>query len=87
MKGAFEKIKVYALDWWNARRENKAGEDELAFMPSAIEVMERPASPAARSVALSLSAFFIIIIIWSIVGKVDIVAVATYVEQQAELGW
>ena len=77
MKSAFEKIKVFLFEWWSARQENKAGEDELAFMPSAIEVMERPASPAARSVALSLSAFFIITIIWSIVGKVDIVAVAT----------
>ena len=39
--------------------------------------MERPASPAARTVALSLSAFFITAIAWSIIGKVDIVAVAT----------
>ena len=77
MKDVIEKLRNTILKWWNTRQEKIAGDDELAFMPSAIEVMERPASPAARTVALSLSAFFITAIAWSIIGKVDIVAVAT----------
>ncbi|HAA92432.1 MAG TPA: hypothetical protein DCE33_08295 [Rhodospirillaceae bacterium] len=71
-----EKPKAGLAGWWACRQARRRGEDELAFMPSAIEVMERPASPAARAIALSLSAFFVIAVVWAIVGKVDIVAVA-----------
>lgn len=50
--------------------------DELAFLPAAIEIMESPASPAARAVALTMAAFFTIAVIWAIFGKVDVVAIA-----------
>jgi hemolysin D len=62
--------------WWTVRRARRRQEDELAFLPSAIKILERPASPAARAVALSLAAFFVIAIGWAYFGKVDIVAVA-----------
>ncbi|MDA0663407.1 MAG: biotin/lipoyl-binding protein [Proteobacteria bacterium] len=50
--------------------------DELAFLPAAIEIMESPASPAARAVALTMAAFFTIAVIWAIFGKVDVGAIA-----------
>lgn len=50
---------------------NKPSRDELAFMPAALEVLEKPASPLGRSVALSISALFLIAILWSIWGELD----------------
>jgi len=47
-----------------------------AFLPAALEILETPASPLGRVVALSLSAFFAIAVIWAVLGKVDVVAVA-----------
>ena len=62
--------------WWERYKVRHRGEDELAFLPSAIEVMERPASPVARAIALTLCAFFVIALGWAYIGKIDIVAVA-----------
>ncbi len=50
--------------------------DEREFLPAALEIMETPASPAARAVALTLAAFFTIAVVWSLVGELDVVAVA-----------
>jgi len=49
---------------------------EVDFLPAALEIMERPPSPAGRSIAWSVIAFFTIAVIWALVGKVDIVATA-----------
>ena len=49
---------------------------ELAFLPAALEVLETPPSPTLRITALALSAFAVIAVAWSIIGEVDIVAVA-----------
>ncbi|RVU35245.1 HlyD family type I secretion periplasmic adaptor subunit [Hwanghaeella grinnelliae] len=63
-------------------RSKKAGNrsgwaaNEREFLPAALEVMETPASPAARWTAIALAAFFSIAITWSIVGTIDVVAVA-----------
>ena len=56
------------------KRDLKRGERE--FLPAAIEIMEHPASPVGRALIWSLCAFFTIAVAWSIVGKIDIVAVA-----------
>jgi hemolysin D len=60
----------------NARpqRDLKGGERE--FLPAAIEIMEHPASPLGRALIWSLCAFFTIAVGWSIVGRIDIVAVS-----------
>lgn len=47
------------------------------FLPAALEIMEKPPSAGLRWLMLSLCALFIIALVWSIVGKVDVVAVAT----------
>jgi hemolysin D len=56
------------------RRDLRGSERE--FLPAAIEIMERPASPVGRALIWSLCAFFAIATAWSIVGHIDIVAVA-----------
>ncbi|WP_380871525.1 HlyD family type I secretion periplasmic adaptor subunit [Sphingomonas sp. DBB INV C78] len=47
------------------------------FLPAALEIMERPPSPGLRWLLLTLCSLFAIAILWSIIGKVDMVAVAT----------
>jgi len=57
----------------------KAGQAEAharEFLPAALEIVETPASPLGRIVALSLAAFFTIAVVWAVLGKVDVVAVA-----------
>lgn len=55
-----------------ARRQR----DEVEFLPAALEVLETPASPVGRSLMWALMVLFLIALIWSVMGKVDIVAVA-----------
>ncbi|HWA45676.1 MAG TPA: hypothetical protein VHA10_20830 [Hypericibacter adhaerens] len=49
---------------------------EAEFLPAAVEILESPASPLGRAVALSISLFAAIAILWACVGEIDIVAVA-----------
>lgn len=50
--------------------------DEAAFLPAALSLQETPVHPAPRRLAWTLIALFLIALGWSIVGHVDIVAVA-----------
>ena len=50
--------------------------EEKDFLPAAIEIMEKPASPAGRLMIWLICGFFVIALVWSIFGKIDIVAVA-----------
>ncbi|WOB05897.1 HlyD family type I secretion periplasmic adaptor subunit [Piscinibacter gummiphilus] len=50
--------------------------DEAAFLPAALSLQETPAHPAPRRVAWVICALFLIALVWSIFGQVDIVAVA-----------
>jgi hemolysin D len=64
---------------WAARRElagPKRLADEAAFLPAALEIQETPVHPAPRRVTWAIMALFVISLIWSFVGQVDIVAVA-----------
>jgi hemolysin D len=47
------------------------------FLPAALEIMEKPASPGLRMLLLLLCGLFTIALIWSAIGKVDVVAVAS----------
>jgi hemolysin D len=49
----------------------------LEFLPAALEVMETPASPTGRAIAATIMLFLVAAVGWSIVGHIDIVAVAT----------
>jgi hemolysin D len=50
--------------------------EDLAFLPAALEIVETPASPLGRSIAYALMALFAIALAWACLGKVDIVASA-----------
>ncbi|WP_376961177.1 HlyD family type I secretion periplasmic adaptor subunit [Azospirillum sp. A26] len=51
--------------------------DERAFLPAALELMETPASPLGRAVAMTICAFFALAVAWACWGEVDVVAIAT----------
>ena len=46
------------------------------FLPAALEVLETPSSPTRRALLLTLSAFVILALGWSLLGRIDIEAVA-----------
>ncbi|MBN8504517.1 MAG: HlyD family type I secretion periplasmic adaptor subunit [Burkholderiales bacterium] len=49
---------------------------EQAFLPAAMALQETPPHPAPRRFMLAICALFVIALVWSLVGKLDIVAVA-----------
>ena len=59
-----------------ARPRRTRDSDELAFLPAAIEVIETPASPSARWLALAIGVFLTLAIAWAWFGEVDVIAVA-----------
>jgi hemolysin D len=69
---------VLAASW--AARHELAGPkrlaDEAAFLPAALEIQETPVHPSPRRAMWAILALFTIAVVWSIVGQVDIVAVA-----------
>ncbi|WEE79833.1 HlyD family type I secretion periplasmic adaptor subunit [Comamonas testosteroni] len=69
---------IFGMAW--AHRHELAGPqrlaDEAAFLPAALSLQETPVHPAPRRLAWGIVALFFIALIWSIVGQVDIVAVA-----------
>lgn len=46
------------------------------FLPAALEIMERPPSPGLRYLMLGICGLFAIALLWSLVGKVDVIATA-----------
>ena len=55
----------------------KRSRAETEFLPAALEVMESPPSPLGRAVAATLMLLLVVAVLWAVVGKVDVVAVAT----------
>ncbi len=50
--------------------------EELEFLPAALEIVETPASPFLRWSAILIATLIVGSVVWSYVGKIDIVAVA-----------
>lgn len=50
--------------------------DEKAFLPAALEIIERPASPLARGTGFVIVAFCLVALLWASLGAVDVVAIA-----------
>lgn len=46
------------------------------FLPAALEIMEKPPSKGLRLLLLSLCTMFTVALIWSILGKIDVIATA-----------
>jgi hemolysin D len=51
-------------------------EDELAFLPAHLELIDTPVSPTARWFMRTIIALFCVALLWAIFGQLDIVAVA-----------
>jgi len=70
---------VLIQSWRNQNEADRAFKprDEHAFLPAALEIMEKPPSPGLRWLMLLTCTLFVIAIVWSIIGKVDVVAVAS----------
>ena len=49
---------------------------ELAFLPAALEITETPPSPTGRAIGATIISVFVLAVIWSCLGTVDIVATA-----------
>jgi hemolysin D len=56
-----------------ARRE----QDELAFLPAALEIVETPPSPIGHAIGVTIIVLFCLALIWATFGHVDIVASAS----------
>lgn len=72
-------IEVLRLSWRAQNEAERAGlppRTDHEFLPAALEIMEKPPSPGLRWLLLSLCALFSIAVLWSIVGKIDVIATA-----------
>ncbi len=49
---------------------------EHEFLPAALEIMEKPPSPGLRWLLLMTCGLFVLALIWSIIGRIDVVATA-----------
>lgn len=58
------------------RGENALRIDDAAFLPAALEVIERPVSPTARLTGRVLMGGFVVLAGWLALGKTDIIASA-----------
>lgn len=69
---------IFQAAW--AVRDQLAGSkrmaDEAAFLPAALSLQETPSHPAPRRAAVAICVLFVIALVWSIFGQIDIVAVA-----------
>jgi hemolysin D len=58
------------------KKELRRREEELAFLPAALEIVETPPSPTRRAIGATIIALFCLTLIWATLGTVDIVATA-----------
>ena len=65
---------------WRNQNEADAAfrpREEHEFLPAALEIMEKPPSPGMRWLLWLTCALVVIALVWSVIGKVDVVAVAS----------
>jgi hemolysin D len=69
MSGVFERVSAL----WGG---DQASRNRREFLPAALEVIETPASPTGRAMALAIGAFFVAAVVWSCFGRIDIITTA-----------
>ena len=63
--------------WWPSQRGKSSQHySHYEFLPAVLEVQESPPSPLGRAILWTIVSLFALAVVWSIIGKVDIVAVA-----------
>jgi hemolysin D len=76
----WQRYKGIFAHYWKHRHELNGkllNEHEAAFLPAALSLQEAPVSPAARLLAKTFMAMLAILILWSCLGKMDIVVNAS----------
>ena len=70
--------KVFGFHWKHrhAQRSGLFHEDEAEFLPAALAVQEKPVSPTLRLISWLLILLVLLILLWSIVGRMDIIVEA-----------
>ncbi|MFL9498839.1 HlyD family type I secretion periplasmic adaptor subunit [Rhodopseudomonas palustris] len=70
---------VLRVSWGmqNEADRTKRSVSDHEFLPAALEIMDKPPSPGLRILLLMTCGFFAAALLWSIVGSVDVVAVAS----------
>src|SRR4029077_19407504 len=59
-----------------SRPSERRNKEELAFLPAALEIVETPASPIGRAIAILIAVLFCAALAWAYFGKIDIIASA-----------
>ncbi len=54
----------------------KRQQNEHQFLPAALEIQETPPSPLGRLITWIIMLFFVVAVIWALIGKVDIIVTA-----------
>lgn len=75
----FRHLAVLRASWGaqNEAERRKRPISDHEFLPAALEIMEKPPSPGLRKLLLMTCAFFTAAIVWSMIGTIDVVAVAS----------
>ena len=80
LRELLRRYRVIFAHFWRERHTVKGGlfnEHEAEFLPAALALQERPISATARLTAWVLISLVLIALLWSILGKMDIVVNAT----------
>lgn len=65
---------------WRRQNESERSarkRSDHEFLPAALEIMETPPSKGLRWLLLTMCTVFVVALVWSIIGRVDVVAVAS----------
>ena len=65
---------------WRAQDQTDASlrrHSDHEFLPAALEIMEKPPSPGLRYLLWAICGLFTIALLWSFVGRIDVIATAT----------
>lgn len=76
----FQRYKTIFAHYWQHRHQlsgKMLAPHEADFLPAALALQEKPVSPVARLLAKVLIALVLVLIAWSIVGRIDIIVNAS----------
>ncbi|MHC8316160.1 HlyD family type I secretion periplasmic adaptor subunit [Pseudomonas sp. LB3P31] len=82
MSASLDLMQRYRDAWrqsWRARRQMDAPErlsHEIQFLPVALELQDKPVHPAPRIFIWSIMTFALLALLWSCIGKIEMVAIA-----------
>ena len=79
-KELFARYKEICSHYWRYRHQlcgKVLSAHEADFLPAALSLQEKPVSPAARLISWILMLLVVVLVAWSIIGKIDIIVNAS----------